>query len=103
MKFVQTIRFSTTRIDDIMAMSNEFDEQQGNQAPGFLGVKILKDRDRENAYVVMAEFESYEQAMENSARPETDAFAKRMAEAVDGQPGFDNYDVINERGPGAQG
>ena len=96
MKFVQTIRFSTTRIDDITKMSNEFDEQQGSQAPGFLGVKILKDRDRENAYVVVAEFESYEQAMENSARPETDAFAKRMAELVDGPPEFGNYDVVGE-------
>ena len=34
--------------------------------------------------MVIAEFESYELAMENSARPETDAFAKQMAELSDG-------------------
>jgi hypothetical protein len=33
--------------------------------------------------------------MENSARPETDAFAKKMAALVDGSVSFGNYDVID--------
>ena len=35
--------------------------------------------------------------MENSARRETDAFAKRMAEMSDAPPTFGNYDLIHER------
>ncbi len=35
--------------------------------------------------------------MENSARPETDMFAKRMAELCDGPPSFGNFDVLDER------
>jgi hypothetical protein len=94
MAFVQTISFTTSRIDEISAMGNEY--EQAGQAPGYRSSRILKDRDRENAYMVVAEFDSYELAMENSARPETDTFARKMAELVDGPPTYGNYDVIEE-------
>jgi heme-degrading monooxygenase HmoA len=101
MVFIQTISFSTSRFDEMQQMMDEFSEQrrQGEPAPGFLGLKILKDRDRGDAYLVVAEFDSHELAMENSARPETDAFAKRMAALADGPPSFGNYDVVHEEAP----
>jgi heme-degrading monooxygenase HmoA len=99
MGFIQTIGFSTSKYDEMQTMMDEFDEQQGAQSPGFKGLKILKDRDHENRYLVVAEFESYELAMENSARPETDAFAKRMAALADGPPSFGNFDVVHEEMP----
>ena len=49
--------------------------------------------------MVIAEFETYELAMQNSNRPETDAMAKRMAELCDGPPVFGNYDLIHEETP----
>jgi quinol monooxygenase YgiN len=97
-KFIQTVRFSTTRMDEMNALNDEYDVE-GSGAPGFLGAKVVKDRDRDNAYMVIAEFESYELAMENSARPDTDAFAKKMGELVDGEIAYGNYDVIDERQP----
>lgn len=99
MVFIQTISFSTSRYDEMQKMMDEFDEQQGAQSPGFRGLKILKDRDNEGRFLVVAEFESYEQAMENSARPETDAFAKKMAEMSDAAPSFGNYDLVHEETP----
>ncbi len=57
---------------------------------------MLKDRDRENSYLVIAEFESYDLAMQNSARPEGDVFNKEMMALADGPPTFGNYDVIEE-------
>ncbi len=93
MKFVQTISFTTTRIDEIAALGDEF-ERDNPGAPGFEATRMLKDRDHENTYMVIAEFDSYEVAMENSARPETDAFARKMAELVDGPVTFGNYDVM---------
>jgi quinol monooxygenase YgiN len=95
MKFVQTITFTTSREDEMRALSRGWREEAG-EAPGLIRSIMLKDRDRENAFMVIAEFESYELAMENSARPETDAMAKRMAELVDAPPVFTNYDVIEE-------
>jgi hypothetical protein len=45
-------------------------------------------------YLVIAEFEDYEQAMKNSERPETDAFAREMATMTNGEPSFGNFDVV---------
>ena len=61
-----------------------------------VALKVLKDRDRENSYLVIAEFESYDLAMQNSARPEGDVFNKEMMALADGPPTFGNYDVIEE-------
>jgi len=36
--------------------------------------------------------------LENSGRPETDAFAKKMAELVEGEVTYGNYDVIEDLG-----
>ena len=100
MAFVQTVTFKTSRIDEMKRLLDEFNEQQGDaQVRGFRGTKLLRDRDNEDAFLVLADFVSYDLAMENSARPETDAFAKRMAEMSDGPPTFGNYDLIHEDTP----
>ena len=99
MTFIQTISFSTSRMDEMQALMETFGNvahHQGGSVPGLLATRVVKDRDRENAYMVIVEFESYELAMENSARPETDAFAREMAELSDGPPTFGNYDLVYE-------
>lgn len=97
MSFVQTISFTTTRYDEFRRLSEEFDRDNPT-APGFVGIRVLRDRDHENAYLILAEFESYELAMENSNRPETGEFARRMGELVDTGPEYGNYDVVMEQG-----
>jgi hypothetical protein len=100
MAFVQTVSFTTSRIAEMKELLEEFSQQQGEaQVPGFRGTKLLRDRDNEGAFLVLADFVSYAWAMENSARPETDAFAKRMAEMSDEPPTFGNYDLIQEDAP----
>lgn len=96
MGFIQTISFSTQRIEEMRALMAEFRAQQGDPPPGFRGSVLLKDRDAEKAYMVLAEFEDFDVAMENSGRPETDAFAKRMAELSEGPPTFGNFDVLDD-------
>lgn len=93
--FIQTISFTTSRIDEMNKLMEDWDDE-GSDVPGFRSSKVCKDRDNENAYTVFVEFDSYELAMQNSERPETDASAKRMAELCDGPPTFGNYDVIRE-------
>ncbi|HVD69743.1 MAG TPA: hypothetical protein VNG34_02680 [Actinomycetota bacterium] len=100
MAFIQTVSFTTSRIEEMKELLDGFNGQQGDaQVRGFRGLKLLKDRDNEDAFLVLADFVSYGLAMENSARPETDAFAKRMAEMTDEPPTFGNYDIINEYTP----
>ena len=54
---------------------------------------FTKDRDRPDTYVQIVEFPSFEDAMANSALPETAAFAERLAKLCDGPMTFRNLDV----------
>jgi quinol monooxygenase YgiN len=97
MTFIQTISFSSGRMEEMQKLMERWDQDRSEPAPGSRGIKILKDRDSENAYMVIAEFENYELAMENSNRPETDAFAKAMGELTDGPMIYGNYDLLSEQ------
>jgi hypothetical protein len=54
---------------------------------------ITRDRDNPKRFFTIVEFPSYEMAMENNGRPETDAFAKEMAALCTSPPRFYNLDV----------
>jgi quinol monooxygenase YgiN len=95
MAFVQTIAFSTDRMDEMQALMDRSQQEQTDPSPGLVRITVAKDRDHEDRYMVIAEFESYELAMQNSARPETDAMAGEMAKLSKGPPSFGNYDVLS--------
>ena len=101
MKFVQTIAWTSSREEELLAMIDRFMGEHPEPGPGTLNVKLLKDRDRENAYMIIVEFEDYDLAMQNSALPETDAFAREMAALADGPPTFTNLDVLREDATGS--
>ena len=90
--FVQIIEFTTSRIDEVLKLTEEMQTQRdaGTARRGTL----TADRDHPNHYVSVVEFDSYESAMENSNRPETSEFASRMAALCDGPATFHNLDVL---------
>lgn len=88
----QYIEFKTSRIDEIEALADERSPQL-REGSTVHGVTITADRDRPGYYFTIAEFESYETAMDNSNRPETNEFAAQMAKLCDGPPKFYNLDV----------
>lgn len=96
MEFVQVIEFTSTKYDDIRAMGQQFEEtRRAGGGPKPSSVLFLKDRDRPNAYRIVARFASYDEAMKNSGRDDTSAMAERMAALTDG-PSFGNFDVLDE-------
>lgn len=93
MGFVQIIEYKTSRIDELRAL---VDKHRGDLEAGFaIRGTATKDRDREDTYLNIVEFESWEKAQENSARPETSAFAQEMMALCDGPPRFYNLDVVD--------
>ena len=100
--FVQIIEFTTSRPDELRALSEELRRQRQASGDGTspLRVTFTADRDRPGHYVNVIEFESYEAAMENSNRPDTTAFAAKMAELCEGPPKFSNLDVVQTWEPG---
>jgi quinol monooxygenase YgiN len=91
--FVQIIEFRTSRIEEIEKLGTP-SRSEGSTPATFRGVTVTADRDRPGTYYTIVEFESYETAMENSARPETSEFAAKFAALCDGPPVFRNLDVL---------
>jgi hypothetical protein len=95
-KFIQIIEFKTSRIDDFNARLDEWMARTEGAPRIVTRATQTRDRDAENTYVHIVEFPSYEEAMENSNRPETTEFSRGLAELCDGAPVFRNLDVLRE-------
>ena len=95
MAFVQIIEFTTTRSDELGELFNEW-EADGQKSEVVGRLLLTADRDRPNTYLTIVEFESYEAAMANSARPSTGEFAAKMMAMCDGEPVFRNLDVTTQ-------
>ena len=93
MSFVQIIEFTSSRADEIRALAEGLQDSADERPRP--RVMACADRDQPNHFFTIVEFGSYEEAMANSQRPETSAFAAKMAELCDGPPTFRNLDVID--------
>jgi len=95
MRFIQTMEIKTSRWDEMMALEQEW-------LAATEGARTLvrethgRDRDRPGTYVIIAEFDSYEDAMKNNELPATQQIADRMAKLADGEVVFRNLDVLDE-------
>ena len=99
--FIQTITYTTTRIDEVRELGEKFREQRlaSIEGPKPISISMCASRDVPNQYTTVVEFESYEEAMANSARPETAEFAEQMAKLCDGPATFSNLDVLMQIRP----
>lgn len=91
MPFVQVIEYETDRPDEIRALGEEWGREQPTQ--GLPRLIMAEDRDNPGHFIMVAEFDSYEQAMANSDRPETGAYADRMRRLAKAEPRYVNLDV----------
>jgi hypothetical protein len=90
--FVQIMELKTSRIDEVVALSKRMQEERGD---ALLATKatVTADRDRPGYYLVLVEFNSYEEAMKNSNDPVTSQYAEEMGALLEGPPKFYNLDV----------
>ncbi len=90
--FVQIMELKTSRIDEVEALSKRMQEERGDALLATKGT-VTADRDRPGYYLVIVEFDSYEEAMKNSNDPATSKYAEQMGALLDGPPKFYNLDV----------
>jgi hypothetical protein len=95
--FVQIIEFTTTRIDEVRQLTEDYRAKREADATGTMPAnsKLVKDRDRTNVYMNIVDFPSYDEAMENSRRPDTSEFAQQMMKLCDGEPRYYNLDLVD--------
>lgn len=96
MKFVQIMEFQTSRIDEVMALDQEWRETTAGKRTA-TAMNITKDRDRPNTYVWMIEFPSHDDALRNNELPETEQVSEQLMKLTDGPMVFRNLDVVERR------
>jgi len=97
MSFVQIVEYETERPEEIAALMNSMRDQAmaAGEKPPFTQLIATQDRDNPKRFLTVIEFPSYEQAMSNSGRPETDAMAQQLAKLVSRGPIYHNLDVLD--------
>jgi hypothetical protein len=96
MAFIQVLEFTTSNFEEVRALDMEW--RAATEGKRTLRRSITcHDRNDPNRHVVLAFFDSYESAMQNSALPETADFAKRTGELANGAIEFRDLDVIEEQ------
>lgn len=100
--FTQSI---TVRCDDpapIVALLEEWDiEQASTDIMGYMGTRLLADREHPGHYVIVADFgvvdpdvPAADEANRNNERPETQAWAARLLALVRDAPEYHHYDEL---------
>jgi len=96
MSFIQIIEARTKNFDELRALDEKW--EQATEGKRTLQRSLLtRDRNDPDHYVIVAFFDSYESAMENSSLPETAAFAEKYAALADGPMAFQDLDVLDDR------
>jgi quinol monooxygenase YgiN len=96
MAFIQIIEMRTSRYDEVQALDRQWEEATEGRRTLRRSI-VARDRNDPDRHLVLAFFDSYESAMENSDLPETGDFAKRINELLDGEMRFTDLDVIEDR------
>jgi hypothetical protein len=93
MTFVQIIEMTTTKASEIEELMDGWMAATEGRRSARRSL-LTKDRDRPDTYVQVVEFPSYEEAMANSALPETTAFAEKLSALCSSGPTFRNLDLV---------
>jgi quinol monooxygenase YgiN len=94
--FVQIIEMRSKNYDELQALGDEF--FAATEGKRTLQKSVLgRDRNDPDRYFILAFFDSYEAAMENSNLPETNAFAEKQMPLLEGPPTFFDLDILEER------
>ena len=95
MGFVQIIELSTTRMPEIEAALDEWLTSTSGRRSAQRGV-LTQDLDKADTYIQVVEFPSRQDAMANSALPETAIFAERLSSLCTTPPTFRNLAVLRD-------
>ena len=96
MAFVQIIECRTTQFDKIQRLEDEWRAATEGKRTLRRSI-VVRDRTDPERHLILAFFDSYEAAMENSNLPETSGPSEKQAALLDGAVTFQDLDVIEDR------
>jgi hypothetical protein len=92
--FIQVIQGKTSQADQLRSLADAWRDQDGAGAVGWLGGTYGVTDDGE--FLGVVRFTSQDDAMANSARPETGEFAQKMGALMDGPVQFHDCSDVTE-------
>lgn len=87
MAFTQIITVEGADEQALHDLVGSWDADQSGSAPGYQGARVLADDDADEL-IIEVDFSSEEEARRNDDRQETEAWASRLRELVDGEPDY---------------
>jgi hypothetical protein len=96
MAFAQLIEYTTSNPDKTKQVLDAWEEQAAGKRTARRAL-LMKHHDDGNRYCELVFFDSFESAMENSELPETQEFARKLRDTIDGEPSYVNFDVVEEK------
>src|SRR3954454_6518895 len=96
MEYIQVMEATTSDPEAMFAAEKEGYEASEGKRTVRRSI-VTRDRNNPDRDVIVVFFDSYEAAMETSELPETQAFAGKMAAALDGPMVFHDLDVVQDR------
>ena len=102
MNFCQSIALRCDDPAPIIALLEQWDlDQASADIMGYMGTRLLADREHPDQYLIIADFgvvdpdvSAADEASRNNERPETQAWAARLLEVIDGEPEYHHYDEL---------
>jgi hypothetical protein len=104
--FTQIISVRSDHPDAIVQLLADWDRNQAEtDVMGYIGTHVLADRENPGQFLIIAEFAAVdpdvsaaEEAARNNERPETQAWAKKLLEVIEGEPVYRHYDELYRTG-----
>lgn len=95
MAFVQIMDIHTSNFDALLDLDRQW--RAATEGKRTLRREVVaQDRSDPNRYLILAFFDSYESAMENSNLPETGEIAGRFGDFTDRPVAFSDFDIIQD-------
>jgi len=106
MKFAQGIRVRCGDPEALVVLLAEWDAGQATtDVTGYIGTRLLADRDDPGAYLILAEFAEVDgdlspaqEAERNNQREVTERWAEKLRALVEGEPAWIHFDELYRTG-----
>ena len=106
MRFTQGIRVRCADPDELVRMLVRWDQAQASMdLMGYIGTRLLADRDEPGAYLILADFAEVdgdltpaEEAERNNQREETARWADELRRLIGGEPEWSHFDEVYRTG-----
>jgi len=100
--FTQVIAVRCSEPDKLIEVLQQWDRDQSQaDIMGYMGLRLLADRDHPGEYLIMADFgvvdpdvPAADEAARNNERPETQETARRLRALLDEEPVYRHYDWL---------